>query len=228
MKQGNLFIALEIWFLLSISIPFLRDGLTLDFITILSVLAYFLLSLWWFYKKGQFIKIKNTKRTFILWCTANAMVVEIFHMISKPLHKSLIITLNTPIPDILKNTSIDLILTFPAYLLIFWVMWQLIKRNHYSIFSFFFLMGLGQALGDGNAFFIANPAMLIFIPYVMINYWAMNFVPFLVVKNSLPVPSFQDGPLKKNILPIILLPVTYLIAAAIILTIGGAIGWIPK
>jgi len=29
---------------------------------------------------------------------------------------------------------------------------------------------LGQALGGGGVFFLANPGALIFIPYVMLNY----------------------------------------------------------
>jgi len=187
-----------------------------------------LLSLWWFYKKGQFIEVKNPKRAFVVWCTINAMVVEIFHMISRPLHESLLITSNTSFLLALKNTSIDLMLTLPAYVLIFLVIWHLVKRFHYSAFSFFFLMGLGQALGDGNGFFLINPGALIFIPYVMLNYWAMNFVPYLVVRNSIPSTLSQDAKLKKVILPIILLPITYLVAGGIILTIGTVLGWIPK
>jgi len=156
------------------------------------------------------------------------MVVEIFHMISRPLHPSLLLTSNTSFLHALKNTSIDLILTLPAYVLIFWVIWRLIRRYHYSPFSFLFLMGFGQALGDGNAFFLLNPWALIFVPYVMLNYWAMNFVPYLVVRRHIPIALPQDGKWGKIILPIVLLPVTYLIAGGTILTIGWVLGWIPK
>jgi len=214
--------------LVSLVLALLHDGLSRDSVTRLLILAYFLLSLWWFYKKGQFIEVKNPKRTFILWCTINAMVVEIFHMISRPLHESLLITFTTSFLQALKNTSIDLILTFPAYLLIFWVIWHLIKRYHFSPFSFFFLMGLGQALGDGNGFFLVNPGALIFIPYVMLNYWTMNFVPYLVVKNNIRSAFSKDSKFLKVILPIVLLPVIYLVSGAIIFTVGAALGWIPK
>ena len=228
MKQKILFIILGIWFLLSLILPLLHNGLNRDSVTRLLILGYFLLGLWWFYKNGQFIEVKNPKRTFIIWCTINAMVVEIFHMISKPLNQSLLITSNTSFLHGAQNTLIDLILTFPAYLLIFSVIWYLIKRYHYSPFSFFFLMALGQALGDGNAFFLANPFLLTLIPYVMLNYWAMNFVPYMVVRKNIPLLASQDSKLKKIILPFILIPLTYLVAGGTILTIGKVLGWIPK
>jgi len=156
------------------------------------------------------------------------MAVEVFHMISKPLEKSLLITSDTTLLQAVKNTSIDLILTLPAYVFIFWVIWTLVKRNHYSPFSFFFLMGLGQAVGDGNVFFLANPGALIVIPYVMLNYWAMNFVPYLLVQNNLPITSSQDNHLVRIILPIVILPITYLLAGGTILMIGRLMGWIPR
>ena len=219
---------LSIWFLLSLPLPLFHDGLNRDSFTRLLVLAYFLLSLLWFYKKGQFVEIKNPKRTFIVWCVINAMILEIFHMISRSLHPSLLITSNTSFLQALKNTSIDLALTLPAYIIIFLVVWHLAKKYNYTPFSFLFFMGLGQALGDGNAFFLINPVSLIFIPYVMLNYWAMNFVPYLVVRNYIPSPSLPDNKFKKVFFPIILLPITYLVVAGVILNLGVILGWIPK
>lgn len=230
MTQRKLFIMLGIWFFLSLALPLLNGGLNRDAVTRLLILTYFLLSLWWFYRRGQFRTVKNPRRTFIVWCVVNAMVVEIFHMISRPLHPSLLITANTPFMAGLTKTAIDLILTFPAYLLIFWVVWLLLKRYRYSPFAFFFLMGLGQALGDGNGFFLIHPGALIFIPYVMLNYWAMNFVPYLMVRKQISQApgSIKAGRIKKVLLPIVLLPATYILAAVVILTIGAVLGWIPK
>ena len=216
-----------VWLLISLVLPMLHDGLNRDTITRLLVLTYFLLSLLWFYKKGQFVEAKNPKRTFIVWCVINAMVVEMFHMISRPLQMSLLITSGTPFPQALHNTVVDLVLTFPAYIFIFWVVWYMAARYRYTAFSFFFLMGLGQALGDGNGFFLVNPGALIFVPYVMLNYWAMNFVPYLVVRNDIS-STLSDSKFKKIILPIVLLPLTYVVAAGPILTIGKALDWIPK
>ena len=160
-------------------------------------------------------------------CTVNAMAVEVFHMISKPLNDSLLVTQHTPVGLAIRNTLIDLLLTFPAYILIFSVIWYLLRRYQYAPFSFFFLMALGQALGDGQAFFLSNPVTLIFIPYVMINYWAMNFVPYLMVRHALEGEP-RKGKVMKIILPVISLPLTYFVAAAVILTVGASLGWIPK
>ncbi len=228
MKQKKWFIIVGVWLFLSLALPLLHEGLSRDIDTRLLVLAYFLLGLCWFYKWGRFLEVVSPKKTFIIWCIFNAMWVEVFHMISRPLHKSLLITANTSPWQALKNTSIDLILTLPAYALIFWVIWRLVERYHYSPFSFFFLMALGQALGDGGGFFLINPGALIVIPYVMLNYWAMNFVPYLVVQNHLPTLSSQPGNWKIIIPPLVLIPITYLIAGGSILTLGKVLGWIPK
>lgn len=227
MKQKKLFIILGPWTLVSLVFPVVHDGLNSSSVTRLLILAYFLLCLLWFYKRGQFIEVKNSKGTFIVWCLVNAMVVEIFHMISMPLHQSLLITLNTPLFQALENISIDLVLTLPVYLIIFWIIWNLIKRYNYSSFSFFILIGLGQALGDGNSFFIANPGALIFLPYVMLNYWAMNFVPYLVVRKQIS-DTLQDNKWLKIVLPIVLLPTVYFVAGGAILAIGKILGWFPK
>jgi len=56
----------------------------------------------------------------------------------------------------------------------------------------------------------------------------MNFVPYLTIRNSLPKTSLPAGKFKKIISPIILLPVTYLVAGGAILTIKKILGWIPK
>ena len=88
-------------------------------------------------------------------------------------------------------------------------------------------MGLGQALGDGNAFFLVNPMALIFIPYVMSNYWAMTFIPFLIVQKYIPIAPQRDT-WAKYVLPVIVLPAAYLFVGAIIFTAGSMLGWIPK
>lgn len=217
-----------VWFLISVILPILNGGINMEFITRVLVLLYFLASLLWYYKKGRFIKIENSKKVFIIWATVNAAFVEIFHMISNPLNKALLITSNTSFADAIKFTSIDLVLTFPAYIIIFTVMWQFIKRYDYSPFAFFFIMSLGQSLGDGNAFFILNPALLILVPYIMVNYWAMNFIPYMTLRGGIVREIKPENKFKKYILPLIVIPLTYLVAAGIILTIGGVLGWIPK
>ena len=147
------FVILGGWLMLSLIPPLFHNGLNRDFVTKLLILAYFLLSLWWFYKKGQFIKIKNPRRTFLVWCTINAMAVEIFYMISEPLHASLLITANTSFFNALQNTAIDLILTLPAYLLIF--LCNLAPGQTLSLFPFrlLFLNGVGPSFRGRGRFF---------------------------------------------------------------------------
>jgi len=227
MADQKKFMFVGVWFAVSFFVPLLHDGFNAIAVTTLLALAYFLLSLFWFYKKGPSLRSINPGRTFIIGCTVNAMAVEVFHMISKPLHDSLLITRDTSAAQAIKNISIDLVLTFPAYLLIFSVIWYLLRRYRYSPFSYFVLMALGQALGDGQAFFLSNPGALVFIPYVMINYWAMNFVPYLTVRPALEGEP-RKGKVMKIILPVIALPLTYFVAAAVILTAGAALGWIPQ
>jgi hypothetical protein len=220
------FVMLGIWFGLSLVVGLFHDGTGRDSVTRLLILAFFLLSLWWFYRKGRFIEIKHPGRTFIAWCTINAMAVEIFHMFSRPLSPSLLITVHTPWVRALKNISIDLMLTLPAYLIIFLVIWRLLERYYYSAFPFFFLIALGQALGDGGVFFMVNPGALLLIPYVMLNYWAMNFVPYLVVQKNLFKPVLPACNWKANLLPVLILPLVYWITGGVILAIGRSLGWI--
>lgn len=229
MSQKTSFILLGAWFSFALALLVSHEGMNGDSITRLLILGYFVLSLLWYFTKGRSLQIKNPKKTFILWCTANAMVVEVFYMISRPLSNSLLITLQTPFAEMVQHVTIDLVLTTPVYLLIFWIMWKLMNRYTYTVFSFFFLMGLGQALGDSWSFFLPNPVMFIFIPYIMLNYWTMNFVPFLLVRSSISAGSVKENKFEKVIYPLILLPLTYLIAGGTVLFIGSRVlGWIPK
>jgi hypothetical protein len=152
----------------------------------------------------------------------NAMAVEMFYMISKPLSASLLVTSSMPPSQAARNTAVDLVLTLPAYVIIFFVIWLLERRFHYSPFSFFSLMALGQALGDGGAFFLTNPGALVLIPCVMLNYWAMNFVPYLVTRGNIP----QDRNWRAIVLPLVGLPIAYFATGGIIMAVGRKLGWI--
>ncbi len=227
MSQRNLFIFVGLWFAGTLAVSFSNEGWSTASLTRVLIIGFFLVELGWYYGWGRFTKIENPRRTFILFCTLSALAMELFYMVSRPLDMSLLITRDTPFWEAGKNILIDLVLTAPVYIIIFTIIWLLIKRYRYSAFAFFFVMSLGQALGDGGAFFIANPPTLILIPYIMSNYWAMNFVPFLLIRNQVE-PSVKEGRAWEKILaPIILLPLTYFISAVVIITIGRAIGWLP-
>ncbi|MCR4369399.1 MAG: hypothetical protein NUV67_05845, partial [archaeon] len=83
-------------------------------------------------------------------------------------------------------------------------------------------MSLGQALGDGIAFFLFAPAMLLFLPYVMLNYQAMNVVPFLLSGKNKNV-SFPG--LKKYLLPVVSIVLIYLIGGIMIKIVGSFFGF---
>ena len=95
-----------------------------------------------------------------------AAVVEGFHMISKPVYPSLLVGLDTPPSHALRFYAIDLLATTPAYVVIFAVIWFLVNRYRYGLWSYIVVMGLGQALGDGGIFFFAAAPQLVDLPAV--------------------------------------------------------------
>lgn len=124
---------------------------------------------------------------FVVMGTLLAAVVEGFHMISKPVRPNLVVTPGMPVGTALHHYGVDLLLTVPAYLVIFSVIYWFISRYQYSLWQYVLVMGAAQALGDGGInFFAAAPAMLIFLPYPMTNYHAVNVIPYLAVREELP------------------------------------------
>lgn len=124
---------------------------------------------------------------FVVMGTVLAAVVEGFHMISKPVRPTLVVTPGMPLAMALHHYGVDLLLTVPAYLVIFSVIYWFIRRYQYTLWQYVLVMGAAQALGDGGIyFFAAAPAMLVFLPYPMTNYHAVNVIPYLAVRNELP------------------------------------------
>ncbi len=230
MSQKNWFITLGVWFFVSIAIPFSITGIDNSAATRIAIMSYFAVSLLLFYLFGRNLQIKHPKRTFIILSLIGSTFGEISYMISRPLNMALLVTPGMSPEQIFRNTAIDLILTFPAYLCIFSVIWFFARRYQYTAFSFLFIMGLAQSLGDGLQTFLNQPSLLLFTPYIMVNYWAMTFVPFLVVRKS--IDAVVDTPRKKagflaHILPLLAMPLTYYSVAIVIILIGRALGWLP-
>jgi hypothetical protein len=162
------------------------------------------------------------KARFIVLGTVLAAVVEGFHMISTPVFLSLRIGMDTSLAQGFANYALDLLFTAPAYLVIFSVIWGFINRYHYSLWHYVMIMGLGQTLGDGGLFFFLNtPAMLLFLPYPMTNYHAINVIPFLAVLADLK----RDRPASASrYFAIPGLIGTYLMCGAIIKLLGRFLG----
>lgn len=225
MGNPKSFGVMGLWLFASVGLALAKSGLDANGKTRVIILAFFALSLSLYALVGRRLRPRSPKVTFVALCVVGAMVGETAYMISRPLHPSLLVTPGTPLDEALRRTAIDLALTFPAYLCIFLVIWWFARRYRYSAFSFFWVMGLGQALGDGQAYFLANPLMLAFLPYVMSNYWAMTFVPFLVVREQLGEERKKAGWVA-HLAPLVALPVTYFFVAAVILTLGAKLGWL--
>ena len=143
-------------------------------------------------------------------------------MISRPLSPSLIITSGMAPAQMFHNYAIDALFTTPAYFVIFWVIWKIITRYRYTLWEYVVFISLGQALGDGMTYFSANIAQLFLIPYIMVNYQAMNVVPFLLVRSNIQ-PHHNAGTIKKLIVPLVIIPAVYFVAGAVILTIGRSL-----
>ncbi|RJQ29932.1 hypothetical protein C4571_00170 [Candidatus Parcubacteria bacterium] len=224
LKNNKPLLAYAAWSLLVFFITF-SDGLNADDITHVFILVFFAITY-----RLRFLLRKllpsSTPLAFIGLATIFAAFVEGFYMISKPLHPSLVVTKDMGIGQMMYNYGVDVLFTFPAYVAIFSAIWLFVRRYEYSNFGYALIMGLGQALGDGLGFLLANPGTMLFLPYILFNYHAMNVVPFLLVRNRL-----QDTPridTSWKYLPIVVLPLIYFTAATVIFALGPAFGFFAK
>ena len=198
-----------------------HDGLSADNVTRLLIIAYLAATFAWYWRTRE-RRPAPSRRAFVLKCSLSALVVEFCYMFSRPVFASLLVVPGTTPAQALSSMLIDFAFTFPVYLVIFSLFWWLITRYQYRVSEYALLFSLAQALGDGSAFFLGNPAMLIFIPYVMLNYQAMNIVPYLRIRDSI-VPS-RSGGAPKYVLPLVLIPATYWVMGAAIILVGRTVG----
>jgi hypothetical protein len=226
MRSERILLAVYVtWAAAVYGIVLLKDGLSPDNITHLGILAYLGATAFAVPLLRRLSERYSPRRVFIVTSVISAAVVETCYMISTPLHPSLRITAATSAGDALRNVAVDLSLTFPAYVMIFLAVWWLIRRYDYRPVEFAIVVSAGQALGDGMGYFPANPAMLIFIPYIMVNYQAMTLVPYVALRGRIPPEGRRRQPLM-FVLPLIVLPLVYLVAGSIIITLGRALHWI--
>ncbi len=211
-----------LWALLVFALVFLNDGLSLDNLTHIGILLFFVATLLLHLVFQRKKVIKNTKYLFIGKAVGFAAIVEGFYMISKPVFSSLQFVAGMSVGQMLHNYFIDLVFTLPAYAVIFYVIWWLINKYEYSLWQFIILFALGQALGDGSRTFLSNPGLILLIPYIMINYHAMNLVPFLKIRDKLPTGRSRS--VLRFAAPLIFIPATYIVCGTIIYTIGGFFG----
>ena len=214
-----------LWAAIAIGVSVLLAGPSAETITRLLVLAFIGAQYVFRATLTKALPGLAPRARFITMGVLLAAVVEGFHMISKPVYSSLLVGSDTSPVDALKFYAIDLLVTSPAYVVIFAVIWYLINRFHYGLWSYIVVMGLGQALGDGSAFyFAAAPHMLIFLPYPMTNYHACNVLPFVATREALPDARATGG---RSWLAVPVLIVVYLICGSLIKLAGRAAGLDP-
>ncbi len=210
-----------LWTVFVVTVVLMRAGLSPDNVTRLGVIGYLLASLAW-YRQTMHRPPQVSGPVFVATCCASALTIEFFYMVSRPVFHALLVTADTPARAIVANTLIDFAFTLPVYVAVFSAMWWLIRRYTYGVAEFALLFPCAQALGDGNAFFAANPAMLLFAPYVVLNYQAITVVPYLRARDALP-PGRRSRVLR-FVLPLVVVFALYWIGGALIIVAGRRFG----
>lgn len=208
-----------LWAAVAIGLSLALAGLNAESVTRLLVLGFLALQLLARRRLIAAVPGLTPRTRFILLGTLLAAVVEGFHMISMPVLPTLRVGWETPPSQAALNYGIDLLLTVPAYLVIFAVLWSFVTRYRYERWEYAIVMGLAQALGDGGIyFFAAAPAMLAFLPYPMTNYHAVNVIPFLATEDALP-PDRVRSARAWLVIPVVI--AVYFVCGAAIKLVAG-------
>jgi len=211
-----------LWATLAIGLSIALAGFTAETVTRILVIVFLLGQIPLHSKLANVLPRLAPRTRFIALGTGLAAIVEGFHMISMPVFLSLRIDLGMSIAEGLMCYALDLLYTLPAYLVVFSVIWWFINRYRYPYWHYVITMGLGQALGDGGLlFFSSAPAMLVFLPYPMTNYHAINVMPFLAIREHLRDARSASA---ATYLAVPALIGTYFVCGAIIRIAGIAFG----
>jgi hypothetical protein len=209
------------WAGLTYLLVFWKKGLDADNVTHLALLLVLAATLLIVTTRPSAIP-RRPHRAFIATGVALAALGEGCYMISKPFQPSLLITAGMPMSLMARNYALDLAFTLPAYVVIFEVIWRLNQRFQYGRWEYILVFALGQALGDGNQTFLHAPGLLLLLPYVMVNYHAMNVVPYLLIERSLPVGRSVSR--WRYAVGVVAMVAVYLVCGAILVGIARAAG----
>ncbi len=219
-KESKLFWVYIAWLIIVLCILAFQ-GVTRDNITRTMILGFILIQIIFLPLLLNYTKRFEPRKTFLIFGVALAAIVEGTYMVSNPVFSILIINSTTSLQGIIINYLIDLIFTLPVYFGVFLFIWFLINKYKYGFFEYLFFMGLGQTIGDGGFYLISAPLMIAFLPYIMTNYHAMNVLPFFLVKEKI---SAKKTSKMKYLLPIIVIPIIYIVSGFLIKIIGGFFG----
>ncbi len=201
------------WLAVAVGLSLLVGRLSPANVTALCAVGFFALALALRPLLARAVRARPPAVVFVVGCLLGACFLEAFHMISKPFSDALLVTRATPLPRALASLAIDLAFTVPSYLVIFTVMWWLTKRYRFSPFEYLMVMSLGQCLGDGGLFFfLAAPPMLLLLPYAIVKYQAMSYVPYLLVRDRIQP---KRGSWTRLVAPIVVIFVTYFACASV-------------
>lgn len=214
------------WATLAVGGSIALAGLTAESVTRLLVLGFLGAQLVFRESLAAALPSLAPRARFVVMGTLLAAVVEGFHMISTPVFPSLRVGRGTPPLQALESFALDLLFTVPAYLVIFSVICFFVSRYRYGTWAYVVVMGFAQAIGDGGLFFFASaPAMLVFLPYPMTNYHAVNVLPFLAVRGQLD-PERPSSARSWLVVPAVV--GTYLVCGALIKAAGRWSGLEPR
>ncbi len=217
------FLLYVLWCVCTLLLTFYKKGWDVDNVTRILLLCLLSITLIWAIKTRSENRPANPKRFFVGTGVLFAALAEGCYMISHPFLLSLTIRPGMPIMQMVRNYVIDLLFTLPVYVFIFSVIWWLINKYRYGRWEYVFIFALGQALGDGNQTFWHAPTLLLFIPYVMINYHAMNLAPYLVIERHLP--ENRSDSRWRLLIAVLSMVLTYLVGGAVIVGLSQALGF---
>ena len=214
------------WAVLAVGGSIALAGLTAESVTRLLVIGFLGVQLAFRERLLAALPALAPRARFVVLGTLLAAVVEGFHMISTPVFLSLRVGPGTSFAQGSRFYALDLLFTVPAYLVIFTVVWLFVSRYRYETWTYVVVMGFAQAIGDGGLFFFANaPAMLVFLPYPMTNYHAVNVLPFLAARAGLD-PERPSSARAWLVVPAVV--GTYLVCGALIKVAGRWSGLEPR
>ena len=216
--MGKLYL---LWALVALGLAFAQPGHSLDHATRVLLLLFVGLQLAAAPALRRALARWQPRTRFVLCAMFLAALVEGLYMFTRPAFACLQVTRETPALRALNYYLSDLALTWPAYFVIFLVIWRQLNRYRYSFWEYALVMGMGQALGDGFVFFVSAPVMVAFLPYQMLNYHAMNILPYLVVRDDLDPQASRSA---RRFLALPLLVAVYLACGAMIAFVGPRLG----
>jgi hypothetical protein len=217
--QRRYFILYAIWAVIVFILVFIQKGIETAHVAHGLVILFLGIQFLLMNALKKLVNRRSCRIQFLVYCLCCAALVEGFYMIHEPVFKAVKIVPSMSLSSMAGNYLVDLAFTLPVYLAVFSALWYFITLYQYTPWQYFIIFSAAQALGDGGVFFFsASPFLLLFIPYTLINYQAMNFLPYLLVRDMI-----QPGKTgwQKFVIPPLVIILIYLTGGAMIKLVGA-------